>query len=856
VTPHWLVRASLRLLPASWRGAVQSDLEDEARAQRHGALWSSWQLVRLALPLRWAVTGHAMLSDLRYAGRSLGATPLFALTAIVTFALGIGVNIAVFSAVDRMLFRPLPYADVDRLMFLRDCSATTGACAGMFPSPVAYALAQQSATIEAVGVVGFAERFYLSREVDADAPLSMIGISPSLLKVLGVQPVIGRDAGTDEVAARRRLAWMSHETWTARLGGTPDVLGRRLFAGKGEAEVVGVLPRGFIPPAWTQQVPRWDGLVLDYEGMADIAPTGGVSAPVVRLRTGATRAAAQAEIASLVSGLPLPAARPGRPPARRPTIQVDPVRDALLSIYRSYLWLVVAAAGTVLAVAAANLSTLLLVRGRARAQVGAVCAALGASRTRLARVALLESGIVCTGGALVTLVTLAFVGRSLRAVLPPIFARYSSSIDDTRVLGFSLLVACVSAVLAGLWPAWRASRVDLRTLLQATSRSGRFRTVGGRSLLAIEAALGTALVLGGALCVRSFVGMTREDLGFVPTDLYALTVGPVARPESPQAALAWYDTAIEALGALPGVRFVGGADVVVGSGAAPMRGLSSAYPGQGGRYQITARYFETIGTRLIAGRSITEAEIQAGANVAMLSDSAARLVWPDEPPSSVVGRTLLLPDDPPRIVVGVVPSFGSLSDTPRRPALYLPKGAQPSSFTDAVVRMEPGRALDIRTVRAALASRAGEARVDVRYLPATLEPFLVDPRFRAVLLGTLALTGLILAAIGLYAAASADVTYRRYETGVRLALGASERDVARRVILDTCRPVLVGVLLGLMFSYWSAQFFQAFLRRVDGRDPWTYALVALTLVLTAVAAAWLPARRAASTDPATVLRAQ
>jgi predicted permease len=853
VTPHWLVRASLRLVPASWRGAVQADLEEEARMQRHGAVWSAWQTVRLAVPLRSAITGDAMGSDLRQAVRSLRSAPLFALTAIVTFALGIGVNVAVFSAVDRMLFRPLPYADADRLMFLRDCSVT--GCAGLFPSPVAYALQQQSATIEAVGVVGFTERFQVSRDPDEEQTVTLFGISPNLLKVLGVQPVLGRHAAADEVAARRRLVWVSHETWTARFGATPDVLGRRLWTARQEAEIIGVLPRGFIPPGWTHQVPQWDGLVLDYERMADIAPTGGVSAPVVRLRPGATRETARAEVASLVAALPLPDGYPGRTPGRRPTIHVDPVRDGLLSGYRSYLWLVVAAAGTVLAVAAANLSTLLLVRGRARSQIGAVCAALGASRARLARVALFESAIVCMAGALVTLITLALVSRSLVAVLPPIFARYSSGVDDLRVLGFSLLVATASAGLAGLWPAWRASRVDVRALLQSTTRSGRSRTVGGRSLLAIEAALGTTLVLGGVLCVRSFVGMMREDLGFVPADLYSLSISPATRLGSEPAASAWYDAALAALATIPGVRSAGGADVVVGSGSAPMRALSSAYPGPGGRYQITARYFETIGTRLIAGRGFADVEVQTAANVAMLNDAAAGLIWPDDPPAAVVGRVLQLPDDPPRLVVGLVPTLSRPRDTLRQPALYIPKGAQPSPFTQAVVRMEPGRKLDVRTVRAAL-SGLGGARVDVRYLPATLEPFLVDPRFRAVLLGTLAVTGLFLAAIGLYAVASADVTLRRYETGVRLALGATARDVSRRVILDTCRPVLFGVSLGLVFSYWSAQFFQTFLRRVDGRDPWTYVLVALTLIATGVAAAWLPARRAASTDPATVLRAQ
>ena len=851
-----LVGLALRLVPHAWRGAVQSDLEDEARAQGHGAIWSSWQALRLALPLRWAVTGDAMWSDLRYAFRSLRAAPVFAITAIFTFALGIGVNVAVFSAVDRMLFRPLPYANVDRLMFLRNCTLQTGLCGGSFPSQIAFELQRQSATVEDLAVFGFSSRFQISRDPDAEPPVQMIGVSPRVLKVLGVQPVLGRDATADEIASKRQLAWISHEAWTARFNRAPDALGRRMWAGMEEAEIIGVLPSGFIPPAWTQQVPRWDGLVLEYDGWAGIAPTGGVAAPVVRLRPGASREAAHAEIESLVAAIPVPPAAPGRPPAARPAIRVDPVRDGLLSRYRSYLWLVVAAAAMVLAVAAANLSTLLLVRGRARGQVGAVCAALGASRGRLARSALLESAIVCVAGAAVTLATLALVSNSLRAVLPPIFARYAASVDDFRVLGFSLLVACASGVIAGLWPAWRASRVDVRTLLQSSARTSRIRTVGGRSLLAIEAALGTTLVLGGVLCVRSFAGMTREDLGFVPKDLYTISAAAVSRPASEQAALAWYRDALDALKGVPGVRSVGGADVVVASAMAPMRGLSAAYPQQGGRYQITSSYFETIGTPFLAGRAFTEAEVQAAGNVAILNDAAARLIWPNDPPAAVVGRVLQLPDAAPRQVIGIVPVLKSWSDSRAPAALYLPVGAERSSFSQAVVRVEPGRTLDVRAVRGALTSRLGEVRIEVRSVPDTLEPYLVDPRFRAVLLGTLALTGLLLAVIGLYAVATADVTLRRYETGVRLALGATTREVFRRVILDTCGPVVGGVAAGLIFAFWSAQFFQTFLHRVDGRDPWTYALVALTLLSTAVVAAWLPARRAASTDPATVLRAQ
>ena len=849
---RWLTRVALWVVPRSWRDTVQADLEDEARAEGRGLLWSVWQTVRLAVPLRWVVSGGAAWFDLRYAWRSLRSAPVFAATAAITFALGIGVNVAVFSAVDRMLFRPLPYVDVDRLVFLRNCVGG-GLCAGSFPSPIAFELQKRSATIEALAIVGQAERFYTSPDQDVDQPLTMLQMSPRLFSVLGVRPVLGRDATDADETARQRLAWLSHETWTARFNAAPDVLGRRIWIGQQTAEIIGVLPRGFIPPAQSQQVARWHGLVLDYAGRAAINPAGITYVPVVRLRPGATREAVTAEVGSLVAAL-FPV-RSGGPP--QPTIRVDPVIGAMFSLYRANLWLVVAAAAAVLLVAAANLSTLLLVRARSRAQTGAIAVALGASRGRLARVALCESAILCAAGTMGTLIALAAASGTLRSLLPPIFDHYAANLGEARVLTFALVVATAASLLAGVWPAMRASRVDIRTLLQSTSRTGRARTVGSRSLLALEAALGTALVVGGAMCVRSFAAMVREDLGYVPKDLYAIGISPPKRAAPEPAALAWYGDALEALKTIPGVTSVGGADVVVGSGALPMRGFSDVYPDLGGRFQITDNYFETIGTRFLAGRSFTAAEVRAAANVAILNDTAAGLVWPGEAPTSAVGRILELSGDPAREVVGIVPALKTWRDTRAPAALYLPKAAEhPAVFNAAVVRMEPQRPLDVSAVRTALSQRVGDARIDVSHVAATLEPFMVDPRFRAALLGTLALTGLILAAVGLYAVASADVALRRYETGVRLALGATVRNVSRRVIVDTCQPVLLGVAAGLMVSYWSAQYLQAFLRRVDARDPWTYALVALTLIATAVASAWLPARRAASTDPAAVLRAQ
>lgn len=796
-----------------------------------------------------------MITDVRYSLRSLLRARWFTVAAVFTFALGIGVNVAVFSAVDRILLRPLPYGAVDDLVLLRACGPT-GECGGGFPSVIAFEGRERLTTIDDIAVAAMPSTVSVTRSPGDEPPLRLSGVSANLLRVLQVQPILGRDLTDEDHQQKRRVALLSHESWARRFGGSPDVITRSIGSGAVPIEIVGVLPAGFVPPTWTAPDPSWDGLILDSTGWAAIGPTGMVSVPVARLSAGATIDAARAEVDALVQGL-LPQLQEGD--GRAPVIRVDPIQTALFSRFRSNAWLILAAALVLLLLACANLANLLLARGRSREYDAAIHASLGASPRRLIGSAFVESLIVCAIGSTVALAIVAITSSALVTVLPPLFARYSAGTADPRVLTITLAVALACAIAAGVMPAWRASRVDVLSLLQSASSSRqRSRLRAGRSLIVVESALAVLLVLSGFLLFRSFTNFSTQDLGFNPSGLYTVSVRattPVKRP--PEAAIALYRHTIEALASVPGVQSAGGADTTVLSGQAPMRGLSKDRSIRGGRYQVSASYFDALQTPFIAGRAMTKEEVSSRSAVAVLSESAARLFFRDLPPDQVAGRALTIDDEPARTVVGVVPDLKKGGYTDRgEPALFLPLGAEPSNYGAMVIRMSPGATPSRALLRQRLEPIIGDATVNVTPASTGLEPALRDPRFRAVLFAVLSIAALLLAAIGLYAIASFDVAQRRYEMAVRMSLGARARDIQQMVMWDATHPVLVGIILGVAGAYWAEKFLTTFLFGIEPRDPLAYSIVIAVLLTTAMIAAWLPARRAVRVDPATTLRAQ
>ena len=855
-----LLRVTSRALPSAWRETVSRDLEDEARNGRWSAPWQLWQTLRVALALQWMFARETVMSDLRYAVRALLHARWFTIGAILTFALGIGVNVAVFSAVDRLLFRALPYAHPESLVLLRSCDRTTGVCsAGSFPAAVAFALSQGSPTLQDVAAAGFVRTMVRRRGDEAIAPLMFVNVSPRLLRAVGVRPRIGRDISDAEIASKTVAAWLSDDAWRTTFGADPTVVGSTIWSGNTPVAVLGVLPAGFIPPDWGGQYATWTGLVVEYDGWTAAGPTGRMIAPFARLKPGVPLAAAQAEVTALASATPPDPRNPNLPPE---SLRVDPIQSSLFSKTRPYLWLVMLAAGAVLLIACTNLAGLLLARGRRREHQAAISTALGASPGRLMAGPMLESLLVCTAGAAAAVVGLELTANLVSREIPPLFSRYAENVNDLRVLVYCLAATAGCTIVAGVIPGWRLARTDLLPLLQKGTRGGgHARVRGGRVLLAVEAGVGAVLVLGALLALRSFVHLAQDDLGFQPEGLYyvriALTTPPATRADVFDAEREHISQAVDVLRTMPGVRAAASGDYVPGPPEAPVYGFSKdVRPGY--RVQVSPDYFTALGMPLLAGRAITDTDVAAHAPVVVMNILAVRRLWPGLTPQQAVGQVWNEDGEAPRTVVGVTGVVRrELGGTDAAPAAYLPMGAAPTPWTRTILRVPAGQVLQAGAVDAFLGARLPGVRVtSLTYAPDLLEPNLRDPRFRAMLLSIFALTGLGLAALGLYAMASFEVAARRYEMGVRLTLGATPRRLQQLVIRESVRPVVFGAIAGLVVSWWLATSAQAFLYQTDGRDLRFYVPVVGVLVLSAALAAWLPARRAARTDPAIVLRAQ
>jgi predicted permease len=842
-------------------GATSTDASRIALAELSDGPMLALELSRIERsvsrePAVWGAKGGRFpnfnfVSDVRYALRSLWRARWFAVAAALTFAFGIGVNMAVFSAVDRMLFRMLPYDHPEDIYQMAEYGPGMGLPYGTLPAAYVIGSRHLSAVVDGC-VAGFSRSYSMLREPDDDARILLTDVSYNTLGVFGVRPFMGRDFTGQDARTKNATALISYDLWKGKFHGAPDIVGRLLWSNGESTEIIGVLPREFISASMFLN-PASDGLALDFDRLESAPPGSREPPPYVRLTAGVSLAAAQTEIDALVERLKQtePPPRPGSP---KTVVRLLPLKTVLFGAYASYLWLIVAAGALVLVIACANLASLLLVRGRSREHQAAVRVALGASAGRLMWTAVVESLVLSFAGTLIGLLVLLWAGKGLEALLPPLFSRYAAPAYDLRVIGFSILAATLSALLAGVLPCRRLAKVDVLSELQQGGGRGRTaRLRGGRSLLVVEAGVCVVLVAGAALTARSLAGLARTDVGFKPEGLYTVSV----QLPSVQDAQTRYRQNLQVLNVvreLHGVQSAGAVDVltIMGGAGNEFGKFDHAY-----RWQATDSFFETMGMRLLAGRTFSPTDLAQPGNVGILSVMGLRLVWPDLQPAQAIGRILALPGDTPRQVVGIVSDIrGGYSLSPW-PSLYVPVSPERFRYLTFVARAQAGAAPSIPDLRNRLRQRvAAPTSVNIAYVPEIFSRRLLDQKFRTMLFAIFGVVALLLAAVGLYAVGSFEVAMRRSEMGVRMSLGATAGNLQRLVIREALTPVVVGILAGLIVTYWGAKFLQSFLYHVDARDPVTYVLVVLVLIATAIVAAWLPARRAARTDPATVLRAE
>jgi putative ABC transport system permease protein len=798
--------------------------------------------------------------DLTYALRRLRKAPGFALVAVATLALGIGANSAIFSVVDAVLLRPLPFPQPDRLVRV----AQTWKGRPTVYSPQNYLDVEAQATgfqgLAAIDTTGIT----LTGQ-GAAARLEGAEVSAAFFDVLRVRPLHGRGflAGENE-PGRTRVAVLGHQLWRDRFGADPSVVGRTISLNRQSYSVVGVAPPGFRYPEETEV---WTPMEYDQRFRSNSRGAWYLSV-VGRLRDGATLDGARQEVATIAARLAqaYPADNEGVGGT------VISLHEATVGASRRALLVLLGAVGLVLLVACVNVANLLLARIAARETELAVRTALGAGRGRLVRQLLTESLLLAVLGGIAGLALAALLVDALVALQPQGVPRLAEVSVNRSVIGFAAMLSLVTTVLFGAFPALQTSR---RATAQALRQGSRGILTGGRGglrsgLVIGQIALAMVLLAGSSLLVRSFARLRSVDPGFRTEGALAFRV---SLPESAYAddarMLSFHDDLQRRLAALPGVRSVGAVAGLPLSGnhfniSFAVEGRPALPPAQQPSLEVriaTPGYFRTIGIPLRRGRSFTDSDGPEAPQVVVLSESAVRRFFPDEEP---VGKTIRLGLGRGRGrkaggevvgVVGDVKELGLAAESP--PEVYLPYAQFPIQSMDVVLRTDvPPRSLAAVAERVVHGLDAELPVARVATLDEVLARSVSEPRFYALLLGSFAATALFLAALGLFGVMSYAVAQRTRELAVRIALGARREEMLLLVLREALVLGVGGVAAGLFGALALSRVIASMLFELSPTDPATLAGVAGTLVAVALLASYLPARRATRVDPVIALRSE
>jgi len=813
-----------------------------------------------------------MIKDLLYSFRLLRRSPGFAIAAISTLALAIGASTAVFTVVNAVLLRPLPIDEPDRVVVIWPRERANPTTVGEISHWAFRNWQERTRTFERLAAIGSVNWGFTLREGEQRIRFSKAAVSASFFSLMGTRAALGRTLlPEDDRRGAPAALVMSHGTWIGRFGGDPRIVGRRLLSSDGVAHtVVGVMPADFDYPRgaelWAPVVPELAGIKLGDQGALD-APWFGVLWVMGRLKPGVTIDAARDEVSGFI------ARNEGRAFGPDSEAVLTPLRDHIFGKSGPALAALAGCVALVLLIACANVAALLIVRAGARSQEFAVRLALGAGRWRILRQMLADALVLSLIGGAAGLVVALWTVKGLVAVAPPDVPRLDAVRFDVRSVAFAWLVCIIAAALAGLGPGLHASRWNLADTLKAGSaRLTRSRSLR-RGFVAVQIALGLALLVGAGLVGRSFVNLLRLDLGFQPRHVVTLDVSV---PEVPAERYNnFYMRLLERVRAIPHVEAAGaiflrplehtsiGTDASVlleGQSMDPKDRAAEQNPGV--NYETaTPGYFRAMGMRLLRGRAFTDADTARAPQVVIVSERLARRLWPGQEP---IGKRLLHPNSPEdsqgrRIwstVVGVVQDarYRGLNDV--RYDLYVPFLQQPADLVKHLMVRTSG---DPGSVAAAIRAEARRleptAMVDrVRTMDEIVGQAVAPWRFSSSTLGILSVLALGLAMLGVYGIVSQSVIERTREIAVRVALGALPRDVVRLVLREGMVMTVIGVLAGLTAAIVVGRVMGALLFGVGPIDPVTFGAMAALLTMVSVAATLIPARRALRIDPASALR--
>ena len=796
--------------------------------------------------------------DVRHALRMLVRTPGFSLVAVLTFALGIGVNTAVFSVFNGVLLRPLPYPEPDRITMIWMDNRRQNIKEDITSYPTFRDWRDQSTTYEHMAAFT-PSSFNLT---GADEPERLVGAqaTASFFDVMGIRPLAGRVfTKENETPGNDAVVVISRGLWMRKFGGAPDVLGRAITLNGRPHEVIGVMPAALQQPAKAE---LWKPLAPP-EDLRDAR--GAFWLPVIgRLKPGVTPEQAQTEMSGIAGRL-----EQAFPSNRGFGVYVVPLHRQLVGDIRRSLVVLLAAVGFVLLIACANLGNLMLGRTAARRKELAIRTALGARRMRLIRQIVTETLVLALAGSVLGLLFAYWATGFFITLGGESIPRPEAIAIDGRVLAFALLLAVISALLAGVVPALQASRTHVVDHLREGGREGGAQAAGRtRSVLvAAEVALAFVLLAGAGVLTRTLWSMQRVERGMRIDGVTKVTVSlPPALYAGPTEVRAFYARLLERLRSLPDVESAATATdvlqpLVTSSGVFSIEGRPLPPPEERVEYPVevvSPGFFETLGISLAAGRTFSEQDHADAPRAMIINEMLARQAWPGQDP---IGRRMRSGDEtstaPWMTVVGVIRDVRRADVTRAvRPELYM-CSLQVTPRTQMVLVRTKGT--DPRTIIADVRRevRALNPQLPVYNAGTLAEDFsdtLTTPRFRAVLLAAFALIALVLASIGIYGVTAHAVSQRTHEVGIRMALGARAPDVLKLVVGQHLRPALAGVVVGLVSALALSRYVRTLVYGVAATDPVTFASMALALTAVALAACWIPARRATRVDPLVALR--
>jgi predicted permease len=817
--------------------------------------------------------------DVTFALRQFRRSPGFAIAAIVTLALGIGSATAIFTLVDGILVRPLPFPDRDRLVAINTLEfppgvLTTNPAAGEpigTSYPNYFDWQRQNHTFESIAAYQENVRLFAKANNDGAQVIPCGRVSANLFLTLGVAPALGRTFTTEEEQPGRRVVILSHELWVSAFAASRDVIGQTVKVSDEPSIVVGVMPEGFHYPV-NQPALFWATYAANAEGRFPLTSIreDDVLHIIGRLKPGVTMTKALADLNTVQRQL----AQQYPVNRFRPAVLLQPLLSEQVGDIRGVLTLLAASVGVVLLIGCANVAGLQLARAASRKGEMAVRTALGASRIRVVRQLLIESLLLAIGGGMIGwLVSIVFVRVGIRMV-PRDIPRLFNVAVDARVLMFALLLSIATAVIFGLLPAWRVSRSDPAHALRdsgLTMTAGLHRNRLHYALVVGETSLGFALLIGSGLLIKTMINLAHLDPGFDTEGTLHFDVALSQARYPDPTKVPFYKKLVAEIATVPGVIRVSAGHPIPGSGGGGSW-TSFTIPGSTDPTNLPActvhavmpGYFETVSIPLLRGRTFTEHENLATATpVAVVNRAFVRKYFPNEDP---IGRYLTprfeYSTEPilPRQIIGIVGDTlsGDPWDDPYGPRFFLPYAQYPTHTRPRVVMKVLGDPFSYEITMQAIAKRIDAEALVIDYgtLAGRVRETSVQPRFEAALVSTFAAIALLLSAIGLYAVLAYIVAERMRELALRVAFGGSRSHILGIVLRRALTLSVLGIFAGAAASLLGKKLVDGFLFQVQPLDLSTFVTVTLTLLLVSIVAALPPAIRAASVSPIRTLREQ